>query len=163
MSALPISALREPAHHSQFRKMLYADLREILLIENRAYQFCWTEGIFRDCLRVGYHCQVLAVPNGGIIQGYGVMSAAVGEAHIFNICVRPELQGRGLARRILAHLLDIARSETVKTVFLEARASNTPALRLYAAAGFCEIGLRPDYYPAVKGCREDAIVMAKEL
>lgn len=162
MSALPVSALRELAN-SQFRKMLYADLREIILIENRAYQFCWTEGVFRDCLRAGYHCQVLAIPNGGAIQGYGVMSTAVGEAHIFNICVRPELQRRGLARRILDQLLDLARSDAVKTVFLEARASNTPALRLYSTAGFCEIGLRSGYYPAVKGAREDALIMAKEL
>lgn len=162
MSALPARALREPGL-SQFRKMLYADLREIILIENRAYQFCWTEGVFRDCLRAGYHCQVLAIPSGGAVQGYGVMSAAVGEAHIFNVCVRPELQGRGLARRILDHLLGIARSEAVKTVFLEVRASNAPALRLYSAAGFCEIGLRAGYYPAPKGRREDAVVMAKEL
>ena len=161
MSALP-NVLHEPAI-SQFRRMLYADLREIILIENRAYQFCWTEGVFRDCLRAGYHCQVLAVPNGGAIQGYGVMSAAVGEAHIFNLCVRPELQGNGLARRILQHLLGVARAEAVKTVFLEVRASNTPALRLYSAAGFCEIGQRPGYYPASKGRREDALVMAKEL
>ena len=162
MSALPVNVLREPAI-SQFRRMLYADLREIILIENRAYQFCWTEGVFRDCLRAGYHCQVLAVPNGGAIQGYGVMSAAVGEAHIFNLCVRPELQGNGLARRILQHLLDIARTEAVKTVFLEVRASNASALRLYSAAGFCEIGLRSSYYPAAKGRREDALIMAKEL
>ena len=162
MSALPLCAWREPCA-SQFRKMFYADLREIILIENRAYQFCWTEGIFRDCLQAGYHCQVLAVPEGGSIQGYGVMSTAVGEAHIFNLCVRPELQGRGLARRILEHLLGIARSESVKTVFLEVRASNTPALRLYSAAGFCEIGLRSGYYPAPKGRREDAVVMAMEF
>ena len=162
MSALPVHVTRKPVA-SEFRRMLYADLREILLIENRAYQFCWSEGIFRDCLRAGYHCQVLAVPNGGLIQGYGVMSAAVGEAHIFNLCVRPELQGNGLARRILQHLLGVARAEAVKTVFLEVRASNTPALRLYSAAGFCEIGLRAGYYPAPKGRREDAVVMAKEL
>ncbi len=148
---------------SEFRKMLYTDLREILLIEHRAYEFCWSEGVFRDCLKAGYHCQVLALPNGGAIQGYGVMSAAVGEAHIFNLCVRPELQGQGLARRILDHLLELAQSHAARTVLLEARASNTAALRLYAAAGFCEIGLRPGYYPAAKGRREDALVMAKDL
>ena len=162
MSALPVHVTRKPAA-SEFRRMLYADLREILLIENRAYQFSWSEGIFRDCLRADYHCRVLAVPNGGLIQGYGVMSAAVGEAHIFNLCVRPEWQGHGLARRILQHLLEIARAEAVKTVFLEVRVSNAPALRLYSAAGFCEIGQRPGYYPAPKGRREDALVMAKEL
>ncbi len=162
MTVLPVSVAPEPVA-GEFRKMFYADLREVILIEHRAYEFCWTEGIFRDCLRAGYYCQVLAAPNGGRIQGYGIMSAAVGEAHVFNICVRPELQGRRLARRILDHLLGIAHTEAVKTVFLEVRESNKPALRLYAGAGFCEIGVRPGYYPAPKGRREDAIIMAKEL
>ncbi|MDG4550316.1 MAG: ribosomal protein S18-alanine N-acetyltransferase [Candidatus Contendobacter sp.] len=145
----------------RFRPMLYADLKEVLAIERRAYQFAWTDGILRDCLRAGYHCRVLETPH-GLIQAYAVMSAAVGEAHILNFCVRPELQGRGLARRMLDHLLEGARLEQVQTIFLEVRLSNTRAMRLYAAAGFCEVGLRPGYYPSTSG-REDALVMAREL
>ena len=155
-----MSALREP-RIGQFRRMLFADLREIVLIEKRSYDFSWTEGIFRDCIRAGYHCRVLEIPH-GFIQAYGVMSAAVGEAHILNLCVRPELQGRGLSRQVLDHLLDLARDVQVRTVFLEVRLSNNRASQLYASAGFCEIGVRPGYYPAIKG-REDALVMAKEL
>ena len=45
-----MNALREP-RTGQFRPMLFADLREITLIERRAYEFCWTDGIFRDCIR----------------------------------------------------------------------------------------------------------------
>lgn len=155
-----MSALREPCV-GRFRPMLYADLKEVLAIERRAYDFAWTDGILRDCLRAGYHCQVLETPH-GFIQAYAVMSAAVGEAHILNFCVRPELQGRGLARRMLDHLLEWAHAQQVQTVFLEVRVSNTRAAQLYASAGFCEVGLRLGYYPAVNG-REDALVMAKEL
>ena len=144
-----------------FRRMLLTDVREIALIERRAYDFCWTEGIFRDCIRSGYFCRVLQNPQGGI-QGYGILSAAAGEAHILNVCVREELQGRGLARQILDHLLELADSVHTRTVFLEVRPSNHRAVRLYTAAGFCEIGLRIGYYPAAKG-KEDALVMAKEL
>ena len=145
----------------RFRPMLYADLKEVLAIERRAYQFAWTDGILRDCLRAGYLCRVLETPH-GFIQAYAVMSAAVGEAHILNFCVRPELQGRGLARRMLDHLLEGARLERVQTIFLEVRLSNTRAMRLYASAGFCEVGLRSGYYPSTSG-REDALVMAKEM
>lgn len=155
-----MNALWEP-RVGQFRRMLYADLGEVVAIEKRSYDFAWTEGIFRDCIRAGYHCRVLEVPH-GFIQAYGVMSAAAGEAHILNLCVRPELQGRGLSRRVLDHLLDLARDNEVRTVFLEVRPSNASAVRLYASAGFCEIGLRLGYYPATRG-REDAMVMAKEL
>lgn len=155
-----MSALRD-AGVGRFRPMLYTDLKEVLAIEKRAYEFAWTEGIFRDCLRVGYRCPVLETPH-GFIQAYGVMSAAAGEAHILNLCVRPELQGRGLSRHLLDHLLALATSSRASTVFLEVRASNQRALRLYASAGFCEVGSRRGYYPAAKG-REDALVLAKEL
>ncbi len=155
-----MNALREP-RTGQFRPMLFADLREITLIERRAYEFCWTDGIFRDCIRTGYFCRVLQIPHGPI-QGYGILSAAAGEAHILNLCIREELQGRGLARQVLDHLLDLAYSVQTQTVFLEVRPSNHRAMRLYSAAGFCEIGLRIGYYPAAKG-KEDALVMAKEL
>ena len=155
-----MNALREP-RTGQFRSMLFADLREITLIERRAYEFCWTDGIFRDCIRTGYFCRVLQIPHGPI-QGYGILSAAAGEAHILNLCIREELQGRGLARQVLDHLLDLAYSVQTQTVFLEVRPSNHRAVRLYNAAGFCEIGLRIGYYPAAKG-KEDALVMAKEL
>lgn len=155
-----MSALRELCAN-RFRRMLCADLKEVLSIEIRAYDFAWTESIFRDCIRAGYHCQVLETPH-GFIQAYGVMSAASGEAHILNLCVRPELQGRGLSRRLLDHLLELARTVQVQTVFLEVRPSNQRAVQLYTTAGFCEIGVRPGYYPAVRG-REDALVMAKEL
>lgn len=155
-----MSALRE-LRANRFRQMLYTDLKEVLSIETRAYEFAWTEGIFRDCIRAGYHCQVLETPH-GFIQAYGVMSAAAGEAHILNLCVRPELQGRGLSRRMLDHLLELAHTAQIQTVFLEVRPSNKRAMQLYAAAGFCEIGVRIGYYPAARG-REDALVMAKEL
>lgn len=155
-----MSALREPCI-GRFRRMIFADLKEVLSIEKRAYEFAWTEGIFRDCIRVGYQCRILETPH-GFVQAYGVMSVAVGEAHILNLCVRPELQGRGLSRQLLNHLLELASSLNVRTVFLEVRPSNHRALRLYTDAGFCEVGIRRGYYPAAKG-REDGLVLAKEL
>ncbi len=155
-----MSALRDPGV-GLFRSMLYTDVKEVLSIEKRAHEFAWTENILRDCIRAGYRCRVLETPH-GFIQSYAVMSAAAGEAHILNLSVRPELQGRGLARRMLDHLLELACTLEVQTVFLEVRPSNSRAVRLYSAVGFCEIGLRLGYYPAARG-REDALVMAKEL
>ena len=49
-----------------------------------------------------------------------------------------------------------------EVTFLEVRASNHTASRLYERFGFNEIGRRPNYYPAVGG-REDALVMAYSL
>jgi len=144
----------------QLRTMCHDDLEEIMAVELRAYPYPWTEGIFRDCMRVGYSCWVLA--DEGMILGYGVMSMAAGECHVLNLCVRPECQGQGYGRVLLNGLLDTARRHRIQTAFLEVRPSNTSAVHLYQSEGFNEVGLRKRYYPADQG-REDALVLAKSL
>lgn len=148
------------ADPGQMRPMRQADVEAVVAIEQRAYPFPWTAGIFRDCLRAGHHCWVLEA--GGSIIGYGVLSAAAGEAHILNVCIDPDRQGAGLGRRLLRRLVDLARWHHAEQVFLEVRPSNPKAIALYRSEGFNEIGTRPNYYPAAKG-REDAIVMAMAL
>lgn len=140
--------------------MRQADIDAVSDIEKRSYVFPWTPGIFRDCLRAGHQCWVLE--GGASLLGYGVLSAAAGEAHILNLCIAPEYQGRGHGRRLLRRLVDLARWHQAQQVFLEVRPSNPAAIALYRDEGFNEIGHRPNYYPAAKG-REDAIVMALEL
>ena len=140
--------------------MKQADVEAVSAIEKRAYPFPWSPGIFRDCLRAGHHCWVLESPS--VLLGYGVLSAAAGEAHLLNLCIAPEHEGHGHGRRLLARMIDLARWNRAAQVFLEVRPSNPRAIALYREYGFNEIGLRPNYYPASKG-REDAIVMAMEL
>jgi ribosomal-protein-alanine N-acetyltransferase len=143
-----------------FRAMRAGDLDAVLAIEHSAYPFPWTRGIFRDCLAAGYECRVLVREDRVI--GYGVLSAAAGEAHLLNACVAPAEQRHGHGRRLVLRMLDLARWHRVERVFLEVRPSNRAAIALYDALGFNEIGRRPGYYPAARG-REDAIVMAMEL
>jgi ribosomal-protein-alanine N-acetyltransferase len=142
------------------RPMTEADLTEVARIEAAAYAFPWTIGIFRDCLRAGYHAWVLARP--GTIYGYGMLSIAAGEAHLLNLCIDPVRQGEGHGRHLLARLIDLARWHRAERIFLEVRPSNAAAIALYHDMGFNEIGRRPNYYPA-HGGREDAQVMALEL
>ncbi|HEY1992425.1 MAG TPA: ribosomal protein S18-alanine N-acetyltransferase [Gammaproteobacteria bacterium] len=136
------------------------DVRPVMDIERRAYQFHWTEGIFRDCLRVGYCCWVMELE--GTVAGYGIMSLVVGEAHLLNICIAPEWQRRGYGKLLLEHFMELARERGAGQMFLEVRLSNTAALTLYRDSGFNEVGMRKNYYPAVSG-REDAMILAIEL
>lgn len=143
-----------------FRPMEPADLDTVLAIESRAYTHPWTPGIFRDCLRAGYSAWLMEDTDG--VCGYGVMSLAVGECHILNICVAPENQGRGLGRGLLEHLLWLAAGHGAEIALLEVRPSNLPALHLYEAFGFSEVGVRKAYYPAASG-REDGLILALPL
>lgn len=145
----------------RYRPMSEYDLEHIVEIERSAYTHPWNRGIFSDCLKYGSHCFILEYDYAP--GGYGVMNVAVGEAHILNLCIAPELQGRGLGRGLLKVLLATARRHGATIVFLEVRTSNKAAYKLYHKQGFNEVGLRRNYYPNGKHKREDAVIMALEL
>ena len=142
------------------RDMMQTDVLAVMQIESSAYAFPWSEGIFRDCLRVGYVCCVVEIDD--ILIGYGVMSTGAGEAHILNLCIAEAYRAKGLGGQLLEHLLEFAKSLGVGEMFLEVRPSNTPAIRLYQSLGFTQIGIRRGYYQAVGG-REDAVVLRRLL
>ena len=142
------------------RAMHELDIPVIAAVEKAAYQFPWSEGIFRDCLRVGYVCRVMDVM--GDVGGYGIMSVGAGEAHILNVCIREEYRSRGFARKLMQYLLERARSAGMSEAFLEVRPSNVAAARLYQSLGFEQVGIRRGYYQATGG-REDAMVLRRLL
>jgi ribosomal-protein-alanine N-acetyltransferase len=142
------------------RPMNDLDIPAVVAVEKSSYQFPWSEGIFRDCLRVGYVCRVIDVE--GDMGGYGIMSVGAGEAHILNVCIRNEFRCRGFARKMLLYLLDRARSAGMHEAFLEVRPSNVAAARLYHSLGFEQVGIRRGYYQASVG-REDASVLRRIL
>ena len=53
-----------------------------------------------------------------------------------DLYVEPDSRRGGLARALLAHVADAARSEGAHRLSLQTEADNTRALRLYAKAGF---------------------------
>lgn len=137
-----------------------ADLEAIMEIERRSYPYPWTRLIFSDCLRAGYSCWVCE--RQGVIEGYGVTSIGAGESHLLNLCVRPESQQQGIGRKLLLHLISLARRHNAEMMFLEVRPTNRVARALYESMGFNELGSRREYYPAGHG-REDALILARVL
>ncbi len=143
-----------------YRAMSAEDLSSVLEIETRAYAFPWSAGIFKDCLSAGYDCRLLCL--GSQVVGHAVLSAAAGEAHLLNICIQRELQGQGLGRVFVRHILRRAELLGAGRIFLEVRPSNKKAIRLYESMGFMQIGVRRDYYPG-DPAKEDALVLALQL
>jgi ribosomal-protein-alanine N-acetyltransferase len=139
----------------RFRPMTLADVPAIVTVERSSYLFPWSEGVFRDCIRVGYLCR--AVEFAGEIAGYGIMSHGAGEAHILNVCIRADLRSAGIGRRLMNFLLERAAAASMQDVFLEVRPSNPTAIKLYESLGFERVGVRKGYYQA-SGGREDAWV-----
>jgi len=146
--------------HPLIRRLGMDDINRIHEIEQIAYPFPWTRGIFVDCLRVGYDC--FGLQFGSTLAGYSIASLAAGEAHLLNLCVHPDWQHRGYGSLLLEYMINhVARLDS-EAMFLEVRDSNPRAASLYENRGFEVIGRRPSYYKAGEG-REDAIVMRLEL
>ena len=146
--------------HPLIRRLDTKDVDRIYEIEQLAYPFPWSRGVFEDCLRVGYTCFGLQI--GQDLAGYTIFNWAAGEAHLLNLCIHPDWQERGYGSLLLEYSINhIARLE-IETMFLEVRASNPSAVNLYKNRGLSIIGRRPSYYQAGEG-REDAIVMRLQL
>lgn len=145
----------------RIRRLTFADLQAVLAIERDAYDYPWSEGVFRDCLRVGYR-SFGAVAIGGHLMGYCFLSIAAGEAHVLNICVNPRNRRSNIAHSLLERMFNQALAEEVETLMLEVRCSNVGAITLYENMGFERVGMRKRYYPAHNG-REDALLLSVSM
>lgn len=153
MSAVPVPQL-------QYRRMRAGDLSEVASLEKSLYAFPWSLGNFRDSVNAGYDCWV--VTCGEAVIGYAVLMIALDEAHLLNFAVASDWQNQGIGRGFLSHMVQVAKQAGCLIVYLEVRPSNLSARHLYRTAGFQQIAIRPDYYPAVSG-REDALFLGLTL
>ena len=141
--------------------MQQQDIAEVIAIENAATAFPWSKKNFEDSLKSGHHAWVF-LDNPNEIMAYALVQKVMDEAHLLNICVKSSFQGQGFGRESLNYVVEFSRSISAVLIVLEVRSSNKRAQQLYLQAGFNEMSIRKDYYPAEIG-REDAILMGMDL
>jgi [ribosomal protein S18]-alanine N-acetyltransferase len=142
------------------RDMAEADLEAVLRIERAVHAYPWTLGNFADALRSKYVCKAFEVDRD--LVGYAILMPALDDAELLDIAIDARYQRHGWGSRLLEEMMALARRQQMRRMVLEVRASNAAAISLYRKAGFTDIGLRRDYYPAQNG-REDAILMGRAL
>jgi ribosomal-protein-alanine N-acetyltransferase len=161
-----MSAVRTPAAEGDpplLAPMTAADLDAVMSVETGVYPFPWKRGNFIDSLAAGYVAQLLRDVRDGHLLGYFVALAGVDEMHLLNITVAPVHRRQGHARRMLDALIERSRAARAHRIWLEVRVSNEAALAVYQRWGFREQGMRPGYYPAAHGRRENAVVMSLDI
>jgi ribosomal-protein-alanine N-acetyltransferase len=94
------------------------------------------------------------------IAGFAAFHRVMDEAELRNIAIDPSHQRKGIGRALLGSGIRFMRESGARRLFLEVRASNQPALALYAAAGFQLLCTRHDYYHHPV---EDAQVMTCDI
>lgn len=104
------------------------------------------------------HASYLVASLEGVAIGFVSGTLIIDELSISNIGIIPTYQGRGIATKLLATWL--ANFKTAQKVFLEVRASNTIAQRVYEKLAFKAVAMRKNYY---HNPLEDAVIMEKLL
>jgi len=136
-----------------------ADIPRLMEIERAAATAArWTETNYRRLFAgTGEGVQRLAwvLEDEGEIVGFLVASGVGTEWELENVVVAESARRRGLAARLLRHLLSVLPERDAGELRLEVRESNAAARALYAQAGFQECGRRADYYSSPQ---EDAVL-----
>jgi ribosomal-protein-alanine N-acetyltransferase len=142
-----------PASALEIRRLIYADLPQVVAIERRAFTTPWSLAMFvLELSKPSGICLAASVENE--LVGYIVCSRYDTVWHVMNVAVDPDFRRRGIASALLVALLE--RIGPDAQVTLEVRQSNAGALALYERFGFRSAGVRPRYY-ADNG--EDAVIM----
>ncbi|WP_104198436.1 ribosomal protein S18-alanine N-acetyltransferase [Cryobacterium sp. M15] len=145
----------------QLRRAHEADLVAIMHLETTIFENdAWSAPMMlRDLGDPACYYLVAFPPDSpGTIEAYAGLLAPQGatEGDIQTIAVADSARGHGLGRALMEALISEARKRGARLIFLEVRADNPGAQRLYARLGFLDVGVRRGYY---QPDNVDAIVM----
>ncbi len=142
----------------EIRDLGLGDVPRILELEADLFgPEAWTAGMYREELTSPFRAY-RGIDDSGVLVAYGGVLLAE-EAQVLTIGVARSHQRRGIGGVLLHDLLSVAGAHA-REVFLEVRASDEVARRLYERHGFTVIGRRRNYYPRIG---EDALVMRAGL
>ncbi len=136
------------------RTLGFSDLPQVIAIERRAFTTPWSLAMFVLELSKPSGLCLAALDGDGRLVGYLICARYDTVWHLMNIAVDPDLRRHGIARGLLAQMIERAGPERQYT--LEVRTSNAGAIALYEQFGFRSAGTRPRYY---RDNGEDAVIM----
>ena len=142
----------------EYRALTASDAEAVAGIEAISFSRPWSENAVKDFLAAGGFG--FAAREGETLLGYVLARCAAGEGEIANLAVLPALRRKGIGTALLLSLKKEVRARGGEALFLEVRASNLAARRLYERNGFTEVGVRRAFYTAPT---EDGILYKSEL
>ncbi|WP_238392094.1 ribosomal protein S18-alanine N-acetyltransferase [Halorussus amylolyticus] len=152
----------------RIRQAVQADLLAVLRIERASFPQPWPFSAFERYL--GEPGFLVAVEDSGrddsdaeSVVGYVVADLVPNHGrafgHIKDIAVHPDRRGEGVGRTLLGRALAVLGTRGARSVKLEVRASNDPAISLYEEFGFEFLRTLPRYYDD----GEDALILVVDL
>lgn len=139
----------------KIEKMTAFHITEIAELEKECFSSPWSEEGLKSELTNEFARFFVAVSDGEI-AGYIGAHNVLGEVYITNVAVFKAFRRQGIAKKLIAFLLETAKNENAEFVTLEVRKSNFHAISLYEKMGFKAVGERKDFYEKP---RENAVLM----
>lgn len=96
------------------------------------------------------------------LVGFVLARCVFGDSEVLSITVAPGWRRQGIARALMAALIEQAAARAASDLFLEVDVANEAARTLYGGLGFIEAGRRPNYYSTPRG-PSDALVLRRAL
>lgn len=141
------------------REMLEKDVPPVAAIEKISHSVPWSETSFYSEVYNGYSITRVAEEDGEIV-GYICVRQVSDECHLHNVTVHPAYRARGIATALYGDILKDVVKCGCRFMYLEVRASNRTAIKLYEKFGFRMAGIRKNYYIRPE---ENAVIMMLEL
>lgn len=139
------------------------DASRIFEVEKAAYdgESPWAKDVLeKDVAHNPDAIYIVLESEGDIIGFVGARTTQGTDLHITNVAVLPDYRFLNVATLLLKALEKIARSLDKKEITLEARISNTKAIKLYRKNGYEVVGTKENYYTPEN---EDAVEMLFKL
>lgn len=136
----------------EIRPMQESDLDVVTVLEKLCFPTPWSRAMYAHEISANPYGSYWVLdaeserPTAPGLVAYGGIWLIADEAHVTTLASHPAWRRRGLAGRLLVHLLRVARTGGATLATLEARADNRPAIQLYEKLGFVEVGVRRQYY-----------------
>ena len=158
----PLEANDEKVFHQFF---LAIPNQERMFIKHRVTEL---EVIREWCQNIdlGRNLPLLALAGGHIIADATLHQQLGGwKRHIgrVSVLVHPQYRGRGLARALVAEMVDIARRVGLEKVEAEFIGEQSAAMKVFAFVGFSTLMRLPDYVKDMQAVSHDYVLMGLDL
>jgi [ribosomal protein S18]-alanine N-acetyltransferase len=115
-------------------------------LQTQCFDDVWSQSSIEEIMASPGTFALLAIHGESMPIGFALARLVGDEAELLSLGVVAEQRRKGVARMLLARVIERAIASGALALFLEVAESNDAARLLYSARGFTAVGRRPDYY-----------------
>lgn len=137
------------------RWMIRRDMPSVLEIEDRSFEFPWTEDEFIRCLRQR-DCIGMVAERSEQVVGFMIYELHKNRIHILSFAVHPDFRRNGIGSAMVDKLITKLAYQRRNRIMLEVRETNLDAQLFFRQLGFRATGVLRSFY---EDTPEDAFLM----